>query len=50
MSKNILNWFAVLAFAGLLSACGQNADQGDAAAPTEQPAAPAEVPATPADH
>jgi len=44
MRKNTVSWFAVLAFAGLLSACGQNADQGaDKAAepPAQTPAAPA---------
>jgi hypothetical protein len=53
MSKNTVSWFAVMVFAGLLSACGQNADQGatDNAAepPAQTPAAPSggEPPAAP---
>ena len=52
MAKNIVNWFAVLVFAGVLTACGQNqgTDQGTAEKPAEAPAAPAggEQPAAPA--
>ena len=54
MTKNIVNWFAVLVFAGVLSACGQNqgTDQGAAGSsekPAGAPAAPAggEKPAEP---
>ncbi len=47
MAKNIVNWFAVLVFVGVLSACDQSQNTGEK--PAEAPAAPAggEQPAAP---
>lgn len=43
MIKNIVSWFAMLALAGVLAACGQNQEGGaDSAAPQQPESAPAE--------
>jgi hypothetical protein len=44
MIKNIVSWFAMLALAGALAACGQNQEGGttDSAAPQQPESAPAD--------